>query len=273
MSMNVFKEMLLSVYDFKSYERFLKNRKTKVFFFGVLLFTLYFTVVVLGPLIKLQITSGGIKTSADRLIPDFELSDDTLWIERPVKLSSGTSLFYVDTDTNFELDSSLKKYMRSYSQVILMDSEKFIVKDQGEVNQLYYSDMGMEPHTTYSRENLFEYLPYVYLIIAILLILIYIIMAVLFFLGALVVALLGMVVASCMSYQLTFGQLYILALYSRTLPLLLKALLSFLPVGIPFFWIINFGISLIYISRAINRLKEHKLMEPLEFSSDRDNFN
>lgn len=267
--MNIFKELVLSVYDSKSPKQFLENSKAKVFFFGVLLITLYFTIVVLEPLMELQIISGGIRKSAERHIPDFELSDNRLWIERPVKFDTDTSLLYVNTDASFELDSSVKKYMRGYSQVILMDSEKVIFKDQGQISQLYYSDLDIH---SYTREALFEYLPYLYLFIAGVLILVYLFMTAFFFLGALALALLGMLVASCMDYQLTFGQLYILAVYSRTLPLLIKALLSFLPVGIPFFWIVNFSLSLLYISRAIKKLKEVKLTKPLEFTSDGNKF-
>ena len=53
--MNVFKEMLLSIYDYGSYSQFLKNRKGKVFGFGVLLLTIYFVLTMILP----GILSGG----------------------------------------------------------------------------------------------------------------------------------------------------------------------------------------------------------------------
>ncbi|MCH5344337.1 MAG: DUF1189 family protein, partial [Acetatifactor sp.] len=80
----------------------------------------------------------------------------------------------------------------------------------------------------------------------------------LFFFGVLFVALMGMIVASCMNYKLTFGQLYLLGIYSRTLPLLIKALISFLPFHIPFFWVINFGLSLFIMIMAIKKMKEQE---------------
>lgn len=40
--MNIFKEMVLSIYSYGSYKEFLKNRRSKVFGFGLMLVLLYF---------------------------------------------------------------------------------------------------------------------------------------------------------------------------------------------------------------------------------------
>lgn len=267
--MNLFKEMILSVYDFKSYKRFLENKKSKVFFFGLLLFSLYFALTILTPVIKFQVTTGGVRKMAEDMIPEFELKDGELWIEKPFEYEYEDTYIYIDTDPEmvFYGAEEMEPYLYDYSQVILMDSEKAIVKNEGQVQEIYFSDMTIEE---FSKADLLGYLPYVYLFIGLGIVVIYIFMALLFFLGALIVALLGMIVASCMKYQLTFGQIYILALYSRTLPLLLKAVVSFLPFGIPFFWVINFGLSLLYISLAIQKLREQKLEQPLEFTSSEE---
>lgn len=257
--MNLFKEMFVSVYDFKSYKSFLKNKKSKIFFFGLLLISLYFIVTFLVPVVRLEAAIGS-------KIPEFELKDGTLWIAEPFELDYGDTYVYADTDPEmvfYEADE-MEQYLQDYSKALLVDSEKMILKENGQVSEIYYSDLEIE---SFSKEELLGYLPYLYLISAVVLLVFYIVIAMLFFFGALIIALLGMIVASCMKYQLTFGQLYILALYSRTLPLLLKAIVSYLPFGIPFFWVINFGLSLLYVSLAIQKLKEQKLEKPLEFGS------
>lgn len=71
-------------------------------------------------------------------------------------------------------------------------------------------------------------------------------------------ALLGMIVAACMKYRLTFGQLYLLGIYSRTLPLLVKALLSLLPFSIPLYFIANIGLSVLIIGCAIYNMQEEE---------------
>ena len=122
----------------------------------------------------------------------------------------------------------------------------------------------------YSKADLMALVPSIYVIIVIFMIIAYIFMTGLFFFGVLFVALIGMIVASCMKYQLTFGQLYLLGVYSRVLPLAIKAAVSFLPFNIPYFWVINFGLSIFILVRAIQHLKESMLQQPLEFHSSND---
>ena len=47
--MNIFKEMALSIYSYKTYKEFLKNKKSKVFLFGIVLMLIYFAVTMLIP--------------------------------------------------------------------------------------------------------------------------------------------------------------------------------------------------------------------------------
>lgn len=271
--MNVFKEMVHSIYDFEAYKGFLENKKFKIFCFGVLVFTLYFAAVILIPLARVYVSPTGIKTGLEKWIPEFELKDGALWVERPVELDFGTTYVYVDTDTVLSDAYDMRQNLRGYSSAILMDSQKMIVKSDGEVEQIYYAELTTD---FWTRETLLEYLiqlvPYLYIIIGVVTVVIYLLMAGAFFFGAIILALLGMIVASCMKYQLTFGQLYILAIYSKTLPLVIKAVISFFPFGIPFFWLISLGISLFYMSRAIDRLRQQQLKNPLEFSSEDNNF-
>lgn len=269
--MNVFKEMALSVYSLKSYKEFLKNRKSKVFGFGVLLLLIYFMITILIPFGVSQMGSDNIRKVFDEGIPDFELSDGYLWVDDVIEIEQDGRYIYIDTDPQYYFYSAeeMRPYLADYSMVILMDSEKMIVKNNGELQELYFSDIDYE----LSKEDVLGWIPYLYLIMAIVMIFMYIWMTALFFFGVLFVALIGMVVSSCMKYQLTFGQLYLLGVYSRTLPLLIKAVVSFLPFDIPFFFIINFGISVLFIVGAIQKMKEQQLQQPLQFTSENSGTN
>lgn len=269
--MNVFKEMALSVYSLKSYKEFLKNRKSKVFGFGVLLLLIYFMITILIPFGVSQMGSDNIRKVFDEGIPDFELSDGYLWVDDVIEIEQDGRYIYIDTDPQYYFYSAeeMRPYLTDYSMVILMDSEKMIVKNNGELQELYFSDIDYE----LSKEDVLGWIPYLYLIMAIVMIFMYIWMTALFFFGVLFVALIGMVVSSCMKYQLTFGQLYLLGVYSRTLPLLIKAVVSFLPFDIPFFFIINFGISVLFIVGAIQKMKEQQLQQPLQFTSENSGTN
>ncbi|MBO5057753.1 MAG: DUF1189 domain-containing protein [Lachnospiraceae bacterium] len=264
--MNVFKEMALSVYSFQSYKEFLKNRKSKVFGFAVLLMLIYFVITILAPFVVSQLGSENIKEVFEEGIPDFELSDGYLWVDDVIEFEQDDKYVYIDTDPQYFFYSAeeMKPYLYDYSTVILMDSEKMIAKSNGQVQELYFSDIDFE----LSKEDVMGWIPFIYVGVAVVMVFMFIWMTALFFFGVLFVALIGMIVASCMKYQLTFGQLYLLGVYSRTLPLIIKAAVSFLPFDIPFFFVINFGLSLLIIGCAIQKMKEQQLQQPLQFTSD-----
>lgn len=265
--MNVFKEMVLSVYSYGSYQEFLKNRKGKVFGFGLLLMLIYFAVTMLLPSIFQLGLPSQMAESFRKNVPNFELEDGTLWVDDVIELDNGNMYIYIDTDPDYvfyEADE-MEQYLRGYSQAVLMDSEKIIMKNDGQIQGMYFSDMDLE----FDREDLISLIPWIYAIYIVFMILAYIWMTALFFFGVLFVALMGMIVKSCMDYELTFGQLYLLGIYSRTLPLIIKAVVSFLPIRVPFFvrLFFNFGISVVILIMAIRKMKAKKLEQPLEFTS------
>lgn len=254
--MNVFKEMVLSVYSYGSYGQFLRNKKGKVFGFGVLLVTIYFLAACLIPGMINMGSPGRMIQNFRESVPDFRLENGRLWVEEVYEADSEATYVYINTTPGYLLNNAaeVKQYLRGYRQAILMDSEKMILKNNGQVQTLYYMSLDLD----ISKEDVIELIPVFFVLYVAAMFFSYFWIAGLFFLGALFVALLGLIVAACMNYKIPFGKLYILAVYSRTLPLLIKALVSYLPVGIPFFWVINFGLSLFIIAMALRKMREQQ---------------
>ena len=250
--MNIFKEMGLSIYSYKSYMEFLKNKKGKVFGFGVILMVIYFLITMGIPVIRFF---GGesISTKIEKTVPDFELSDGELWVDDVFVYDYRGTYIEIDTDSRSVLRNAddMRDFLDNYTQVIMMDSEKVIVKDNGQIQQFYFPDLDFE----FSRNDLLLFVPYAYLFLVVFLIAFFW-MTAWFFVGVLIVALISMIVASCMNIKISFGKLYILGVYSRTLPLIIKAAVSFLPFGIPFFYIINFGLSVLIVRLALQKIKQ-----------------
>ncbi len=266
--MNVLKELLHSVYDLGSYPVFMKDRKRKTFFFGFLLVLLYFLLTIMVPYIRFQVSTGGLVRMADEVIPDFSIRNQSITVEHPVELDEDDTYVFINTDNTYVSEDEVRQYLHNYSTVFIVDSEKIIFQNNMQVKSIAFSEI--DPDLDITKTALLEKLsPYVTAITAIILVVIFIGMLLLFFLGVLFVALLGMIVASCKHQSMTFGELYKLAIYTRTTPLLIKAVLSFLPFGIPFFFVINIAISLAYIAGAIQHMQAQPLDgSPLVFSSD-----
>lgn len=253
-SMNIFTEMALSVYSYGSYRQFLQNRKGKVFGFAATLMAIYFVVTLLIPSLVSIVSPNGIVRELVDSIPDFELKDGVLWVEDVIELDESGTYIYIDTDPDYVFYGAdqMASQLYDYSSALLMDSEKMIIKSNGDVQELYFSELNAD----FTRKDLSMLVPYLYVFYVLAMIFSYIWMAALFFFGVVFVALLGMAVASGLRYQLTYGQLYLLGIYSRTLPLIIKMIVHFLPFNIPYFWVINFGLSVLILFLAIRRMKE-----------------
>lgn len=263
--MNIFKEMVLSIYSYKSYRSFLNNKKFKVFGFGVVLMMIYFLITMVLPFADFMFTSGGIGRAIAEYVPDFELKNGVLWVDDTFLYDYGDTYVEIDTDPDYVFYSAgeMWDFLSDYRDVIMIDSEKLILKNNGQVQEVYFDDIYFD----FSRDELMRWVPYTYLIIGIFMVVAFIWMTAWFFVGALFVALIGIIVKSCMKCNLTFGQLYLMGVYSRTLPLLIKAVVSFLPFHIPFFYVINFGLSVLILGLAMQKLKEPESQPPAGFSS------
>lgn len=256
--MNIFKEMALSVYSYGSYKQFLQNKKGKVFGFGAMLVAIYFMITILIPSLIAVVSPSGVIHSFVDSIPDFELQDGELWVEDVIEYEESGTYIYIDTDPEYVFYDAdeIAPELREYTTAILMDSEKMIIKSNGEVQGFYFSELGGD----FDKQDLSGLIPYMYIFYVAAMIFVYVWMAALFFFGVVFVALMGMAVASAANYRLTYGQLYLLGIYSRTLSLIIKAVVNFLPIRIPFFWAIaiNFGLSVLILYLAIRKMKEEQ---------------
>ena len=265
--MNVFSELVHSVYDLKSYRLFLKDKKGKTFLFGFLLVLLYFLVTVILPFVQFQVSTGGIMNIAEELVPDFTIADGRLDMERQFEFAEGDTYIFVDTKNEEMAEEKILENLREYSSVMILDSRNAIIKSKGQVQTLYFSDLG---DLDMSKSDLIEMVrPFVTMASVLILVLSFVFMEVFFFFGVLFVGLFGMIVASCMKANLTFGELYKLGIYTRTTSLLLKAVFSFLPIGIPLYPIVSLGISLGYLAGAIRNMDSSDLgSSPVVFYSE-----
>ncbi len=186
---------------------------------------------------------------AEKLVPDFTIADGRLDMERQFEFAEGDTYIFVDTKNEEMAEEKILENLREYSSVMILDSRNAIIKSKGQVQTLYFSDLG---DLDMSKSDLIEMVrPFVTMAIVLILVLSFVFMEVFFFFGVLFVGLFGMIVASCMKANLTFGELYKLGIYTRTTSLLLKAVFSFLPIGIPLYPIVSLGISLGYLAGAI----------------------
>lgn len=257
--MNIFAELAHSVYDFKSYPGYRKNKGGKAFLYGLLLSAVYILVSVLLPGIITIVGFGGFGDMVREAIPDFRLEDGRLWVEEPVEVQQydsyqGGICFRVDTD--YPITEEITDIdLLAFDQVLILDAEHGIVKAEGgSVIRFSYNDFDLGD---WDRETfLKELVPLIPVFLWVMLVIIVCFGFFGFFAGAFVAAVIGSILSAVMGCRLKFGELYKLAIYARTPAMIVKCIYSWIPIVIPYFYVINFGISAFYMWKAMQYIKE-----------------
>lgn len=266
--MNIFRELFYSFWGVEKYPEFLKNKKGKVFGYTIVVVLLY---SIIANLMTIPNTVSFVKEAREMLLefPDFQIKSGYLEIEESFTYDDGLNLVMLES----EYGSYIREYTTSewyasleyYDFVVISDETTILLKNNGSIDIYDYP-----VDFSFSRDTIYSWIDYTYPIIIIYLILAVIFSAIGYFFTALIVALAGMIISSCMSRKLTFGQLYLWALYAKTLPLLVKGLLNLISVSIFGFFILSFTVSCVYIGFAINHMNQmdkekNKVNEPIIF--------
>ncbi len=253
--MNIFAEMAHSIYDFGSYNGFRRNGSGKTFLYGLVVDMIYILAVFL-PMIFSLTTGGGLRNVLASNLPEFTLSGGRLTVEEPAKFTTVNTYLWMDTSRPIT-EEVTESDLLAFDSAIVMDAEHMLVKSEGQVLRLTYAELeeklGIEGLN--KRTLLDELVPIIYAVLVILAVVFFVGMQLLFFFGALLVAVIGGMLPPGRRIGLSFGELYKLALHARTAPLLLKAVYNFLPFSIPFFFVINFGLSLFYMWKAFQNIE------------------
>ena len=222
-----------------------------------MLFYFLFSAVV--PAGAVWVQSKEVRYVLKEELPDFELTQEGFWIEEPFYYKTKDTYIGLDSERRFSEEKIYQQAWR-YKHIIMIDSEKLIVKDDGEIETMYFDMIASDYYL--NKGLILAMFPMIYLIIFVMLLLYFVWITALFFLGVLLVSLPGLVLNAALKTNLRFGQIFVLALYGRTLPLMFKGVvvrmcdMLLFRVNIPFFWVLNFGATLIYMYLAMKKIED-----------------
>ncbi len=259
--MNIFAEMIHAVYDFRSYKGFAKNSWPKVFLYGLMLTVLSLLLTFVLPVTAVLAPLGGLDHIMEEELPDFAFRDGELRVEKPVEYKQYDRLqggIYLNIDTNRPLTEEISDVdLLAYDRVLILDAHNALIKNGKDVIRLSYKDIKLGDLDKETAVK--EILPYVQIGMWAALILVGWFSLLGFFLGALFMAAVGSLMASMLRTRMPFGILFKLSVYSRTVPILLNILYTWIPVTIPFFSVINFGLSVFYLWKGIQAAGQEPL--------------
>lgn len=250
--MNIFQEMFYSIAGVKHYSEFLQNKKGKVVLYVTVLVFICFAIAHLKTIPATMDIVSEVQTAVMNF-PDFELKSGTLQMEEPFYYEEDDILIMMDSDNGSYIKefplSSWKETLSYYNSVFVMDETTILIKNNGETD-IY--DYPADFHI--SRDWVYGKIDYIYVIITVYLILAYLFSLIGYFLTALLVALVGMIACSFMNQKLTFGQIYLLSLYAKTLAIFIKKLLRLINYSFFGLSILMFALSCLYLGIAIHHM-------------------
>ncbi len=190
-------------------------------------------------------------------LPNFEISDGHLYMEENFLYDEDDIFLYMTDDIdNFSYDDASELADEGYEDIVLIGRDGISAMQDGQYQQLNYSDMGDE--ITINRDWLVDTLAPIIMIVIVFCYLIFFVGRTLwYFLCAAVYLLFAMLIASIMKKQLPTGALFKTAVYAKVLMFVVATLLSVVPfvsLSVPF--LLRVAVTIMFMGFAIAKLPE-----------------
>ncbi len=190
----------------------------------------------------------GIQTE----IPDFKLQNGELVVDAKMPLTvdkTQEGIFIIDTSGQTD-----QEILKDYPTGILVTKSEVIQKKNDiETTSYNFKDLG---DIVVTKSDVEKYLPYLKVLNAFIIVFGYIGYLIGKLFSVLILSLVGLLLAKILKYHSGFGTFFKASIYVLTLPLMIKTILSLFAVTIPYFWLIYYGIAILYLWNIIKILKQ-----------------
>ncbi len=220
----IFEDFTISMIQPSRYGEFLKKKKSTVALFVIILVTVAGLANVLFPLVTMGRMMNDFYTYD---IPYFKVENGEFFVEEEFELKEAPIFFGLTNDKSYS-----KSDAEGYDMVILADKEQFIVKNNSGTYAYRMADLGenvtFDKNSVYMFEGLFKAILVFSGVFA------FALSFLGFFIGVWLVRWLSRPFVRVMELDITPSEHFRLAIYSRTVPVLIGALLSLWSFGLPY---------------------------------------
>lgn len=257
-----FSRLNKSITNISYYNVFTKESLGRSFLY---LFLLSLLISFVSAIIISYNTNQGLQSLKDygKTIPYFELKNGEL------NVSGDMPIIYKDPEDNAPIiiDTSGKtdiSILNQHEEAVLILKDKIIIKRNSiDKREIAFGEI---KELNFNKNTLEKFIPNIKLILNIIVIIAVIIfMPIWLFItslfSALILSLIGLIIKSITKKEISFNSIYIMSIYSLTLPLILKYIIVFnLPFTIPFFGFMYYGIAAFYIYKAISDSNNYNII-------------
>lgn len=192
-------------------------------------------------------------------LPEFKLADGRLYMAEDFLFDEGSVFVYMTEDIDsFSYDDADEIADAGYQDVMLVGRERISILQNGEYQQLDFSDLGSS--FALSREWIAtELVPFMRVVIFLLYIVYFLWRILWYFLCAAVYMLFAMIIASVMNKQVPAEALFKTAVYAKVLMFVIATFLDLIPVvylSVPFLF--RVAVTTVFMGVAIMKLPDNR---------------
>jgi hypothetical protein len=261
---NIFSQFRYSLYEFKAYPGFMQERGRKVFLYSFLLIIFTYLCTFVYPLWgHVSLLMGIDEAFINENIPYFELADGRFFIEEPIVFSdaAASTAVYITSDEEIPPEKSLE-VLSGYAQGFVIDSQRMIIKQAfQQPREILWSSIPATDGSVFNRADLHDLLPVLKAALVIMYIIVFVLYIGIYMFAVLVCSLLGMAINTVIKAPVGFPQMFKLAAYARTVPIIVKMILFVLPFGMtlhPMLFYALFGLYMVWALLAVKKASEIK---------------
>ncbi|MFC0188177.1 DUF1189 domain-containing protein [Fictibacillus aquaticus] len=254
--MNLFKRLLHSLYSPESIAklRFTGVGSAILYVFLLMLLSTLPSAIMLGQSFSSAVS--GFEESMKDNLPSFKLENGVLQSpeKKPVVTEGDGFYFIFDPHDQISQDKT-----REYDDVISFDSDRAVVRSNGSEDAVTYTSLGADNLT---KEDLLSALQsfdgMLPILLPVLYVISYILIAGAAFTGVSLLAVIGLGMKNSLRRRLQYKQLWVMSIYSITLPVAFFTVMSLLKTSVPFSFFIFTGVSMIMLYLSIKEVPQQK---------------
>lgn len=252
--------LVIAVAKPKEYWKTVTQGGSKVI--GFLAIVLVITTFCGFPLdyINMSISTNGFKDIISEHVPEFQISNGRLEMDDVYVLDQDNVYLYIDTNYDEFSYEDVAKFvdMGYYDDVLLMGAEKGFLYNDGK-----YQNINLTKIDTFKldKSSLMGLIKVVNIFAVLAIIILYICIFIWYLFMSFIYSLIGQILKKSLGIgsEVTIGQVFLMAISAKVTMRLILALCKLINVDIPYFKLISFGVTLIYLYFGLKGLKENKM--------------
>lgn len=253
--MKFLKQLKYSVTDIGFYKGIKDNKIGKTFSYFLLFFLILYIINSVQNYVIIQNVVDYMSYELVEQLPEFKIVQGELEFNGPMPfylVNEGESVIVVDTTNNISIDK-----FENHSSVIFVAKDKIYIKNFIQQQQIGLANMP----EGFGKSDLINMVSKINIIAIAVMVFGFIFVVGYKLLNAVILALIGLLFSSIYKVDFKFRQVFNIAVYALTLPLLLQLAHDLSKLGVTGFGLIYWAISIVYVALAVKQFKNNNTRE------------